>query len=44
MNATDLRNLPYPTLEQLSELGKKLKAKKEWNQTLFDELSKEVAD
>ncbi|MBR5966136.1 MAG: N-6 DNA methylase [Treponema sp.] len=44
VNATDLRNLPYPTLEQLSELGKKMKSKKEWNQMLFDELSKEVTN
>lgn len=42
VNATDLRNLPYPTLEQVAELGKKLESEKEWNQTLFDELSKEV--
>lgn len=44
VNATDLRNLPYPTLEQLSGLGKKLKEKKQWNQILFDELSKEVVE
>ena len=42
VNATDLRNLPYPSLEKLSTLGKQLKSKKEWNQTLFDKLSKEV--
>lgn len=42
INATDLRNLPYPALEQLSELGKKLKKKKQWNQRVFDELSQEA--
>lgn len=42
VNATDLRNLPYPTLKQLSKLGKTLKSTQIWNQGLFDELSKEV--
>ena len=42
VNATDLRNLPYPSLEQLSELGEKLKSKEIWNQNLFDELSEGV--
>ena len=42
VNATDLRNLPYPTIEQLSALGKKLKSKTEWNQKIFDELSTEA--
>lgn len=42
VNATDLRNLPYPSLEQLSKLGIQLKSKTEWCQTLFDELSKEI--
>ena len=42
VNATDLRNLPYPSVEELSELGKKIKLEKQWNQILFDELSEEV--
>ncbi len=42
VNATDLRNLPYPTLEQISELGEKLKSETNWNQNLFDELSMEI--
>lgn len=42
VNATDLRNLPYPTFEQISELGQKLKKEKEWSPILFDELSKEI--
>ena len=43
VNATDLRNLPYPSLEKLSQLGKKLKQEKQWNQNLFDKISKDVA-
>ena len=39
VNATDLRNLPYPSVEKLSELGKRLKAQSEWNQQIFDTLS-----
>ena len=42
VNATDLRNLPYPNREDLEELGRKLKAEKEWSQNLFDKLSKVV--
>ena len=42
VNATDLRNLPYPALEQLSVLGKKLKIEKEWIQRTFDRLSGEI--
>ena len=42
VNATDLRNLPYPSLEQISKLGKKLKSEKIWTQVLFDELSKGI--
>lgn len=42
VNATDLRNLPYPSPEQITELGKKLKSEKAWNQTLFDKLSKDI--
>ncbi len=39
VNATDLRNLPYPITKDLEELGKKLKAEKEWTQQIFDTLS-----
>ena len=39
VNATDLRNLPYPDKKDLEELGIKLKAEKKWNQQIFDTLS-----
>lgn len=42
VNATDLNNLPYPDLENLSEIGKKLKNEKEWSQTAFDNLAREI--
>ena len=42
VNATDLRNLPYPNLRQLSALGKRLKSEAEWNQRVFDRLSGEI--
>ena len=42
VNATDLRILPYPNSEDLEKLGKQLKSEKEWNQNLFDKLSKVV--
>ncbi len=42
VNATDLQNLPYPDREDLEDLGKQLKSKKEWNQNLFDKLSKVI--
>lgn len=42
VNATDLRNLPYPSAKDLEEVGKKLKAEKEWSQQVFDELSESV--
>ena len=42
VNATDLRNLPYPTAEQLTQLGKKLKSEELWTQNLFDKLAEEV--
>ncbi len=42
VNATDLRNLPYPSIEDLEKIGKKIKKYKEWNQQIFDELSEEV--
>lgn len=42
VNATDLRNLPYPSLNDLEKLGVELKARKTWNQIVFDELIKEI--
>ena len=42
VNATDLRNLPYPNVEDLEKLGKQLKSEKNWNQNIFDKLSKAV--
>lgn len=41
VNATDLRNLPYPTTFQLVEMGKKLESYKVWNQELFDSIAME---
>ena len=38
VNATDLRNLPYPNSADLEKLGKGLRTHKEWNQKLFDKL------
>ena len=40
VNATDLRNLPYPKIEDLEEIGKQLKSEKEWSQIIFDKISK----
>ena len=42
VNATDLRNLPYPNGADLEKLGKDLRTHKEWNQNLFDKLSQVV--
>ena len=42
VNATDLRNLSYPNIEDWEKLGKQLKSEKNWNQNLFDKLSKAV--
>lgn len=42
VNATDLRNLPYPNTKDLENLGTQLKSEKEWNQSLFDKLSRAV--
>lgn len=39
VNATDLRNLPYPNSEKLNILGRKLRSEKDWNQQIFDKLS-----
>ncbi|MBP5202924.1 Eco57I restriction-modification methylase domain-containing protein [bacterium] len=41
VNATDLRNLPYPDFKNLSKIGERLKSEKEWNQTVFDNLAGE---
>ena len=42
VNATDLRNLPYPNSAELEKLGRVLRIHKEWNQKLFDKLSQVV--
>ena len=42
VNATDLRNIPYPSIKKLEELGKNLKAEQEWSQQIFDTLSESV--
>ena len=39
VNATDLRNIPYPNIKKLEELGKKLITEQEWPQQIFDILS-----
>ena len=45
MNATDLRNLPYPSVEQLKSMGRRLGLiKNEWAQEIFDSIAKEVAN
>ena len=44
VNATDLRNLPYPTAEQLSNMGRWLEAEREWSQEIFDKIAMEVAN
>ena len=41
VNATDLRNLPFPSKEKLVELGKKLEKYDSWNQELFDSIAME---
>lgn len=42
VNATDLRNLPYPGLNDLEELGKKIKKLQVWNQKVFDDLTRTI--
>lgn len=44
VNATDLRNLPYPTANQLSKMGRMLEAEREWSQEIFDKIAMEVAN
>ena len=41
VNATDLRNLPYPQKETLCKMGIELKKSAEWTQELFDRISDE---
>lgn len=43
VNATDLRNLPYPSARQLSDMGRKVELEQEWSQDVFDRIAKEVA-
>jgi len=43
VNATDLRNLPYPTVEQLSGMGRKLEMERDWSQEIFDKIAVEVS-
>lgn len=38
VNATDLRNLPYPEKEILCKIGAELKKSEEWSQELFDKI------
>ena len=42
VNATDLRNLPYPNLEDLEGLGELIKKHKVWNQKVFDDLTRNI--
>ena len=45
VNATDLRNLPYPSIDQLRHMGVRLESENEaWSQELFDIIAKEVAN
>lgn len=44
VNATDLRNLPYPTARQLSDMGRMLEAEREWSQESFDRIARKVAN
>ena len=44
VNATDLRNLPFPLLDDLKKMGARLERENEWSQELFDAIAKEVAD
>lgn len=36
VNAMDLRNIPYPDMQRLKELGKRLQQSAQWNQQIFD--------
>lgn len=44
VNATDLRNLPYPSAETLAQMGRRLMAEREWSQEAFDRIAKESAN
>ncbi|MBQ3099299.1 MAG: SAM-dependent methyltransferase, partial [Kiritimatiellae bacterium] len=44
VNATDLRNLPYPTSEQLACMGRMLEAEQKWSQQIFDKIAMETAN
>lgn len=45
VNATDLRNLPYPSVEQLKSMGRRLGSiKNGWTQEIFDNIVMEVAN
>ena len=44
VNATDLRNLPYPSAKQLSDMGRKIELEQEWTQAVFDRIAKEVVN
>lgn len=39
VNATDLRNLPYPSEKALIKMGKKLQMYSDWNQELFNSIA-----
>ncbi|MBR0066084.1 MAG: Eco57I restriction-modification methylase domain-containing protein [Kiritimatiellae bacterium] len=41
VNATDLRNLPYPTAGQLRRMGELLEREGEWSQDIFDRVAEE---
>ena len=43
VNATDLRNLPYPSARQLLAMGRKVELEQEWSQEVFDRIAKEIA-
>lgn len=42
VNAIDLRNIPYPNLQKLQELGKRMQQSNQWNQLLFDSLVESI--
>lgn len=42
VNATDLRNLSYPSTEKLEAIGQELKGYAAWNQEVFDKLTRMV--
>lgn len=45
VNATDLRNLPYPSIDMLKSMGQRLESEKgEWSQQVFNKIAKEVAN